>query len=120
MKKVLIVDDHEPTQTLLAHVMKSLQTQVVSALTMEEGLRLAYEEQPDVILMDIYMPGAINGWEATQKIKTDTALQHIPVIIITAGATPGDSERVKQVNAAGYFKKPFNMPALMACIRQLL
>jgi CheY-like chemotaxis protein len=120
MKTILIIDDHEPTQALLAHVVRPTGAQIVSAATVDEGLQLARQIQPNVILMDIYLPGTKNGWDATRHIKSSPELQHIPVIIITAGGAADDEARAVQVQADGFYRKPFNMPDLLEHIRQYL
>jgi two-component system cell cycle response regulator DivK len=90
---------------------------MIEALTGEDGVRLAGEERPDLILMDIQLPG-LDGYEATRRIKADPALRPIPIIAVTSYALSGDDVKALEAGCDAYVTKPFSPRALLATIRQ--
>src|SRR5678816_1800875 len=92
MARVLIVEDNPTNMTLAVFLLQSVGHTVLSATDAEAGLTLARDEQPNLILMDIQLPG-MNGLEATALLKRDDATRAIPVIALTALAMKGDEER---------------------------
>ena len=94
-KKILIVEDGEFNRDLLIQLLGD-QYQVVVAVDGEEGVRKAEQEKPDLILMDLGLP-VLDGWEATERIKANNELKHIPVIAVTSHAMVGDERRAREV-----------------------
>jgi two-component system cell cycle response regulator DivK len=105
MSKVLIVEDNPANMTLAIFLLESAGHQVISATDAELGLTLARAEQPDLILMDIQLPG-MDGLAATMQLKGDEATRRIPVIALTALAMKGDEERIRAAGCDGYIGKP--------------
>ena len=105
MAKVLVVEDNPANMTLATFLLQSAGHAVLSAADAEAGLMLARDEQPDLILMDIQLPG-MDGLEATALLKADDATRTIPVIALTALAMKGDEERIRAAGCDGYIAKP--------------
>jgi two-component system cell cycle response regulator DivK len=105
MAKVLLVEDNLANMTLATFLLESKGHLVISAMDAESGLTLARTEQPDLILMDIQLPG-MDGLEATLLLKRDDATRAIPVIALTALAMKGDEERIRAAGCDGYIAKP--------------
>ena len=118
-KKILIVEDNELNMKLFhdlleAHGYETLQTQ--------EGLKaleIAREHRPDLILMDIQLPG-VSGLEITKWLKADAQLSAIPVIAVTAFAMKGDEERIREGGCEAYISKPITVSTFLETIRKYL
>ena len=105
MAKVLIVEDNPANMTLAIFLLESAGHCVINATDAEAGLTCARDEQPQLILMDIQLPG-MDGLEATRLLKQDDATRGIPVIALTALAMRGDEERIRAAGCDGYIAKP--------------
>jgi two-component system cell cycle response regulator DivK len=119
MGKVLVVEDNPANMTLATFLLKSAGHTVLSATDAESGLTLARAEQPDLILMDIQLPG-MDGLQATALLKADEATRAIPVIALTALAMKGDEERIRAAGCDGYIAKPLAYREFLATISILL
>lgn len=119
MAKVLVVEDNPANMTLAVFLLESVGHTVLSVTDAEAGLTLARQEQPDLILMDIQLPG-IDGLEATALLKADDATRAIPVIALTALAMKGDEERIRAAGCDGYIAKPMAYREFLATISGLL
>ena len=119
MGKVLVVEDNPANMTLATFLLKSAGHTVLTATDAESGLTLARNEQPDLILMDIQLPG-IDGLQATALLKADEATRAIPVIALTALAMKGDEERIRAAGCDGYIAKPLAYREFLATISNLL
>ena len=115
MPRVLIVEDNPANMTLATFLVESAGHTVISATDAEAGLTLARAEQPDLILMDIQLPG-MDGLEATRQLKQDVATRAIPVIALTALAMKGDEERIRAAGCDGYIAKPLAYRDLFAIL----
>ena len=115
MAKVLIVEDNPANMTLAVFLLQSAGHTVLSATDAEAGLTLARVEQPDLILMDIQLPG-IDGLAATRLLKSDGLTGTIPVIALTALAMKGDEERIRPAGCDGYIAKPLVYKDFLAVI----
>ena len=115
MAKVLIVEDNPSNMTLAVFLLESAGHSVLTATDAETGLTLASNEQPDLILMDIQLPG-MDGLEATILLKGDAATRAIPVIALTAQAMKGDEERILAAGCDGYIAKPMRYQEVLAAI----
>jgi two-component system cell cycle response regulator DivK len=115
MAKVLIVEDNRANMTLATFILQSEGHIVLSAVDAEAGLTLARAEQPNLILMDIQLPG-MDGLEATVLLKQDDATREIPVIALTALAMKGDEERIRAAGCDGYIAKPMRHKEFTAVI----
>jgi two-component system, cell cycle response regulator DivK len=119
MGKVLVVEDNPANMTLATFLLKSAGHTVLTATDAESGLTLARSEQPDLILMDIQLPG-MDGLQATALLKADAATRAIPVIALTALAMKGDEERIRAAGCDGYIAKPLAYREFLATISILL
>ena len=115
MAKVLVVEDNPTNKTLAIFLLQSAGHTVLSAADAEAGLTLAREEQPDLILMDIQLPG-MDGLEATALLKKADATRAIPVIALTALAMKGDEERIRAAGCDGYIAKPMRYQEFLVAI----
>lgn len=115
MAKVLIVEDNPANLTLATFLLKSAGHTVLSATNAETGVALARDEQPDLVLMDIQLPG-MDGLQATALLKGDEATRAIPVIALTALAMKGDEERIRAAGCDGYIAKPLSYKDFLATI----
>ena len=115
MAKVLIIEDNRANMTLATFLLQSADHTVLSATDAEAGLTLARGEQPNLILMDIQLPG-MDGLEATALLKGDQATRDIPVIALTALAMKGDEERIRAAGCDGYVAKPMHYQDFLATI----
>jgi two-component system cell cycle response regulator DivK len=115
MAKVLIVEDNPANMTLAVFLLESASHTVISSTNAEAGLTLARQEQPDLILMDIQLPG-MDGLQATVLLKRDEATRAIPVIALTALAMKGDEERIRAAGCDGYIAKPLAYKDFLAVI----
>ena len=115
MAKVLVVEDNPANMTLAIFLLQSAGYAVLSATDAETGLALARDEQPDLVLMDIQLPG-MDGLQATALLKRDEATRAIPVIALTALAMKGDEERIRAAGCDGYIAKPLAYKEFLATI----
>jgi two-component system, cell cycle response regulator DivK len=115
MAKVLIVEDNPTNMTLAVFLLQSAGHTVLSATDAEAGLTLARDGQPNLILMDIQLPG-MDGLEATVLLKRDDATRAIPVIALTALAMKGDEERIRAAGCDAYIAKPLRYQEFLATI----
>jgi two-component system cell cycle response regulator DivK len=119
MARVLVVEDNASNMTLAAFLLKSAGHSVLPATDAEVGLTRARAEQPDLILMDIQLPG-MDGLEATALLKGDDATRTIPVIALTALAMKGDEERIRAAGCDGYIAKPMRYKEFLAAVAVFL
>jgi two-component system cell cycle response regulator DivK len=117
--KVLVVEDNPANMTLATFLLKSAGHTVISATDAESGVTLARSDQPDLILMDIQLPG-MDGLQATALLKADEATRAIPVIALTALAMKGDEERIRSAGCDGYIAKPLAYREFLATISNYL
>jgi two-component system cell cycle response regulator DivK len=115
MAKVLIIEDNAANMTLATFLLQSAGHSVLSATDAETGLTLARAEQPDLMLMDIQLPG-MDGLQATALLKSDPTTRDIPVIALTALAMKGDEERIRAAGCDGYIAKPLAYRDFLATI----
>lgn len=107
MKKIMVVEDNKDNMYLVRFLLKRVGYEVIEAWSGEEGVELATREKPDLILMDIQLPG-MDGLEATKIIRTTAANGNIPIIALTSYAMTGDRERSLQAGCTGYIEKPID------------
>lgn len=118
MKKILIVEDVEFNLDLLMQLLED-EYELLTAGDGEQGVKVAGQEQPDLILMDISLP-IMDGYEATRRIKNNPALAHIPIIALTAHAMSGDEEKTLAAGCDDYLTKPLNEALLFEKLEQYL
>ena len=116
---VLLVDDNEDNRHIYGLYLAHLGFEVVTAEDAETGLVLAVERVPDVVVMDVTLPG-MDGYSATRHLKGDPATAHIPVVVLTAHAGQADRERAHEAGGDVYLSKPLDPASLAAELRKLL
>jgi two-component system cell cycle response regulator DivK len=107
MANVLVVEDNAANLALAVFLLNSAGHTVVTATTAEAGLTLARAGQPDLILMDIQLPG-MDGLDATALLKAEESTRAIPIIALTALAMKGDEQRIRDAGCDGYIAKPIS------------
>jgi len=119
MTKVLLVEDNEMNRDMLSRRLTRRGFEVVFAMDGQQGVALAHSEKPDVILMDMSLP-VMDGWEATRRVKADSATRSVPVIGLTAHAMDGDREKAIEAGCDDYDTKPVELDRLIGKIERLL
>ena len=119
MACVLVIEDNPVNLELVVAILELEGYQSLTAETAERGLRLAEAARPDLILMDLHLPG-ITGYEAARTLKTDPTTAAIPVVALTAQAMRGDEQRAREAGCDAYLTKPLDPEALRATLRRLL
>ena len=118
-KRILVVEDQEDNRRIVRDLLTSAGYEMIEAATGEDGVAMAETHRPDLILMDIQLPG-LDGYEATRRIKANPALRQIPIIAVTSYALSGDDVKARQAGCDAYVAKPFSPRALLAKIREFL
>lgn len=119
MSKILLVEDNEMNRDMLSRRLARRGYEVVIAIEGETGIALAASEAPDLILMDMSLP-ILDGWEATRRLKADSATRHIPVIALTAHAMSSDRDKALEAGCDDYDTKPVEISRLLEKIEALL
>lgn len=118
-KIVLLVEDDEDNRIVYATMLAHHGYELVETADGEEAVRLAKEKLPDIILMDISIPG-IDGWTATERIRADGATREIPIVVMTTHALPDVRARADELGCAGYLTKPCGPRLLLEEVERLL
>ena len=116
-KLILVVEDQEDNRRIMRDLLASASYKVIEAVSGEEGVAAAETHRPELILMDIQLPG-FDGYEATRRIKASPDLQHIPIIVVTSYALSGDDVKAYEAGCDDYVSKPFSPRELLAKIRE--
>ena len=119
MAKILYVEDNEDNVYMLKRRLERAGFEVVVAADGEQGLAVAHNERPDLILMDLSLP-VLDGWQATRRLKDSEETRAIPVIALSAHTMPGDREKALEAGCDDYDAKPVDLGSLMAKIAALL
>lgn len=119
-KTVLIVEDNELNMKLFHDLLDAHGYNTVETRNGVDAVALARSQMPDLILMDIQLPGGVSGVEVTQWLKDDPALRHIPVIAITAFAMKGDEEKIRQSGCEAYLSKPISIVKFLETVRNYI
>ena len=118
-QKVLVVDDIQSNRLLLNEILNIYGLNVLEAKNGKEAINIAKNQNPDIILMDLRMP-VMDGYEVIKKLKGDSKLKIIPVIVLTASAMKTSEEGIKKINSDGYLRKPISRPELLAELKKYL
>ncbi len=116
---ILIVEDNEKNRKLVRDVLQHKGYKTLEAETGEDGVRLAQESAPALILMDIQLPG-MNGIEALGRLRADSKTKKIPVIAVTASAMTHDRAKIMAAGFDGYQSKPINVKEFLVAVREML
>ncbi len=116
-KRILVVEDQDDNRRIVHDLLTSAGYEILEALTGDEGVAMAEKYVPDLIVMDIQLPG-IDGYEATRQIKAKPGISKIPVIAVTSYAMSGDDTIALEAGCDAYFAKPYSPRELLAKIRE--
>ena len=119
MAKILVVEDNEPSRDVLSRRLERRGHRVLLAPDGLQGVSVAHAEQPDLILMDLGLPG-IDGFEATSRLKGDAATRHIPIIVLSAHAMTNDRDLALASGSDDFDTKPVGFDRLLSKIESLL
>jgi len=119
MAKLLLVEDNEMNRDMLSRRLERKGFQVIVAVDGAQGITRARSDAPDLILMDMSLPG-LDGWEATRQLKAAVETRSIPIIALTAHALSSDREKAIEAGCDDYDTKPIEFPRLLGKIEALL
>lgn len=118
-KRILVIEDTEDNRQIVRDLLDSAGLEMIEALDGLAGVEAAARERPDLILMDIDLPG-IDGYEATRRIRGQEQSGRVPIIAVTSFALSGDEEKTREAGCDDYVAKPYSPRALLAKIKQHL
>jgi two-component system cell cycle response regulator DivK len=119
MAKILVVEDNPSNAKLAVFVLTRAGHEVQCVPDAEEGLRIAQAERPDLVIMDVQLPG-IDGLEATRRLRADPATQSLRVLALTAFAMKGDEQKIIDAGCDDYLAKPYQYSDLLQRVEALL
>jgi two-component system cell cycle response regulator DivK len=119
MNRILLIEDNELNRDMLSRRLQKRGYEVAMAVDGETGIAMAKAQAPALILMDVSLPG-IDGWETTRRLKAAPETRAIPILALTAYATPGDREKALSVGCDDFDIKPIDLPRLLGKIETLL
>lgn len=120
MKTILIVDDKAEVRELVEVTLRVGDYRILQADNGDQAVEIAQAERPDLMLLDVMMPGGMDGFEVCERLKSDPATQGITIIMLTAKGQQVDKERGSQVKADGYYTKPFSPLELLQKVEEVL
>ena len=118
-KTILVVEDHDDNRRIMRDLLSATGYQVIEAHTGLKGVSAAQNHRPDLILMDIQLPG-IDGYEATRRIKSIPELKTIPIVAVTSYALSGDDKKAFAAGCDDYVTKPFSPRELLKKVQNFL
>ena len=116
---ILLVEDNDNNRLLIRDVLQASGYHVIEAETAEDGVRMAAEQRPALVLMDIQLPG-MSGIEALQRLRADPVTRAIPVVAVTASAMTQDRRQIMAAGFDGYQSKPISVKSFLQTIREIL
>jgi len=119
MKKILIIEDHADMRELLSWQIELMGFTAVMAKLGEEGVAKALSENPELIILDIMMPG-MDGWEVAKQIRAHPEMQNVPILAATALFRDGDLKHCLDAGCNGYIVKPFTFQELQVKVREFI
>jgi two-component system, cell cycle response regulator DivK len=119
MEKVLIVDDNRASRDLVRAILKAVRCDIIEATHGQEALDLIQQQRPDLVLLDVDMPG-LDGLAVVKKIREDTLRADLPVVAVTAFAMEGDREKGMAAGFTAYLTKPVRAALLRRQVQELL
>jgi two-component system cell cycle response regulator DivK len=118
-KRILVVEDDADNRRIVVKVLTVEGYEVLEATDGRSALATARKEHPDLIIMDLAMPG-LDGWQAATQLKSDPKVADIPIIALTAFAMRGDEERAREAGCDGYLSKPCRPQTIREVVRRYL
>lgn len=119
-KIILVVEDQADIRQLIRMTLEFGPYEVHEAENGESGWHMVQALRPDLVLLDVMMPGSLDGYQVCQKVKVERSLQHIPVVMLTARGLPADLAMGRQAGANAYLAKPFSPLELIDTVDKLL
>lgn len=119
MKTILIIEDNAANRYLVKFILENAKYKVIIAETGEKGVKMVEDETPDLVLMDIQLPG-IDGFEATKMIRNSKKDGNIPIIALTSYAMVGDKDKALDAGCTGYIEKPINPETFLEEVEKYL
>lgn len=120
MKNILVVDDQDNIRRLIELSLVGLDRQVYGVNSGEKAIDFAHRKKLDLIILDVVMPGGMDGFSALQVLKTDPKTQNCPVVMLTARTQESDRNRALESGASAYITKPFTVKALKRKVEEIL
>lgn len=120
MATILIIEDDDLNRLMFAEFFAAIGYRSATASKATEGIMLASQEPPVLILLDWHLPGGVNGLEAAQILKANPQLRHIPILIISAHYEPDIEQRVLAAGGAGFVRKPVDLKSLRKLVKSLV
>jgi two-component system cell cycle response regulator DivK len=117
--RILVVEDDADNRRIVVKVLTTAGHEMLEATDGASAIAVARREHPDVIIMDLALPG-IDGWEASRRLKADPETADIPIIALTAFAMRGDEERAREAGCDAYLSKPCRPQAIRDAVRRFL
>ena len=117
-KTVLHVEDNEYNRKMVHQLLRSTSYRLIEAVDGEQGLTMALQEIPDLVLTDVQLP-KLSGLEVTRRLRADSRTAHIPIVVITSFALSGDDQKAKDAGCSAYMAKPYSPLELLDIIRKL-
>lgn len=118
-RKVLVIEDNEQNLYLMSYLLARHEFEVRTARDGREGIAVAKAESPDIILLDIQLPG-MSGHDVARELRWDPRLASVPIVAVTSYAMPGDKEQVLASGCTGYIEKPINPDTFVAQLEAYL
>src|SRR5262245_9499500 len=119
-KTILVVEDNELNMKLFNDLLSSHGYKVLKAMDGTAGLQLTRQHRPDLIVMDVQLPGGLSGLDVTRSLKEDDDFKSIPVIAVTAFAMKGDEQRIRSAGCDAYMPKPISAMRFLESIKGFL
>ncbi len=116
---ILLIEDNEQNRYLATFLLEKSGMQVVSAASGAEGIQLAAQRQPALIILDIQLPG-MDGYDVARALRQNAALKHVPIVAVTSYAMVGDREKALAAGCTGYLEKPINPDTFVSEIEHFL
>ena len=117
-KTVLYVEDNEFNRKIVRQLLSVTTYRLLEAIDGEQGVAMAFDARPDLVLMDIQLP-KLSGLDATRKIRQDPRTAHVPIIVVTSFALSGDDQKALEAGASAYLAKPYSPRQMLELIRTL-
>lgn len=117
--RILVVEDQDDNKQIMRDLLTSAGYEVLEASSGAEAIEVAQSERPDLILMDIQLPG-MDGHEATRRLKGDPQMMHIPIVAVTSYAFDGDRQEAVEAGSDAYFAKPVSPREILAKVKNLV
>ena len=118
-KRILIVEDQEDNRRIIRDMLIHAGFEIEEAATGEDAIARVKAQAPDLILMDVQLPG-LDGYSTTRQIRTDPGMRQVPVIAVTSFAMAGDDRRAREAGCDNYIAKPYSPRALLQLVKDLL